>query len=106
MAIETYDLGSCIIIEVEFKRYAAYVGYAYFDPTTAKITVTDPAGTKKVDAQDLVQYDSVVGKYYYKVQSVGSGDTIWLVGAYKVQVDAVDTPDTDITVCPRLFYLS
>lgn len=95
----TVDRGSAVLIEVEFKRTAPFGTEDYFDPTTPKITVTDPAGTVKVNAVDLSRQS--VGQFYYICQTA----TNWSTGQYSAVVTATDGTYTDTTTEPRSFYL-
>lgn len=90
--MQTYDKGSAIIIEVEFKKQTPFGSAAYFDPSTAKVTVTDPTGTNKVTDASLTQ--STTGKYYYICQT----ETTWAAGIYSVKVTSTDGSASDVTV--------
>ena len=97
--VTEYDKGSAVTIEVEFKKYTAFGEYAYFDPSSHKITVTDTNGNVKIDAVDLVKEET--GKYYYIVQT----ETDWITGKYETKISSSDPTNTDITKDGRSFYL-
>lgn len=100
MKTESYDKGSAIVIDVTFMKYTPHDGYALANPSTsAKITITDSEGNKKVDAQNL-NYVST-GKYYYTIQTAAD----WADGMYECKIDTVDASGTDITIEPEAFYL-
>jgi len=98
-----FELGSAITIESEFKKHTPFDETDdYYDPTApvAKITVTDPGGVKKVDAQNMVK--SEVGKYYYVIQTA----TNWTAGVYQVMVESGDGVNTDVAVDKSAFALA
>ena len=95
----TFDRGSVLVLQVEFKKQTPFGTLDYFDPTVPKITITDPGGTDKVSAADLTK--STVGKYYYLCQTA----TTWMPGKYKTKVTATDGSYTDVTVDPEAFEL-
>lgn len=88
----TVDRGSAVLLEVEFKRTTPFGTEDYFDPTTPKITVTDPAGTVKTNAADLLR--QATGKWYYICQT----ETTWAVGIYGVKITSSDGTASDVTV--------
>jgi phosphoribosyl-dephospho-CoA transferase len=96
-----FELGSAITIESEFKKHTPFGTDDYYDPTlpVAKITVTDPGGVKKVDAQNMVM--SSVGKYYYVIQTA----TNWTAGVYQVLVTSGDGTNTDVALDTSAFAL-
>jgi hypothetical protein len=97
--MESYDRGSAILVEVEFKEPPPFGTYTYFDPTSPLITVTDANKTEKVGGQSLTK--SAVGKYYYVIQTqVG-----WIAGVYEVKVTASSSPYSDVTIAPSSFRL-
>lgn len=94
------DKGTPITVDVEFEQYTPHGVWAHFNPdTTQTITITDPAGTDKVDAENLVNSD--VGKYYYVVQSAAD----WIRGIYLAKVNATDGSYTDISINTNIFNL-
>jgi len=100
--MDEIDRGQSLILEVEVEKYVPYGSYGYIDPTTLKITVTDRAGTKKVDAAALLPLDPpVAGKYWYKVQTTIE----WLTGKYTAKVDTVHETDVGLKITPAVFYL-
>ena len=96
-----FELGSAITIESEFKKHTPFGTDDYYDPTSpvAKITVTDPGGVKKVDAQNMIK--SVVGKYYYVIQTAVN----WSAGTYQVLVESGDGTNTDVALDKSAFAL-
>ncbi len=99
MIIKEYDRGSAIVEESEFEIYEAFVGYAPFDPTIFLVTVTDPNGIDKVDAENLVKKE--LGKYSYKIQT----DVDWIIGTYQVKIVCSNDVNNDVTVEERAFSL-
>jgi hypothetical protein len=102
MSRKEYDRGSTVVIEVEFKRYDPFGEYAYFDPWVYTITITDPEGTVKINAVNLIQ--KTTGKYYYRLQTL----TDWEIGTYIVKVNSQDVEVSfwsDVTIDPESFYL-
>lgn len=99
--MKKYDAGSAITVEVEFNKQDAYTGKVAFDPdaNTHTITVTDPDGAVKVNAQVLTK--STTGNYYYKIQTT----TAWVVGIYEIQIDADSGAYSDVTVDQEAFEL-
>ena len=95
----TYDRGSAVVIEVEFKQHIPFGADAYFDPTVPKVTVTDPTGVEKVAAADLTK--STTGKWYYICQTA----TGWSAGIYQAKVTATSGSYTDITINAMSFKL-
>jgi len=71
MNLDSYYRGTAIRIDIEVKDYDDN----YMDPNTSiNISVTDPAGSLKVDGQTPSKDD--VGKYHYNVQT----ETDWIKG--------------------------
>ena len=95
----TFDKGSSVLIEVEFKKQTPFGTSSYFDPTSSSITITDPDGTDVVSAAALTS--SGVGQYYYICQTL----VTWASGGYKVEVTASDGVNSDVTVDPQGFIL-
>ena len=95
----TYDKGSPILIESQSKRKIPFGTTELFDPITIKITVTDSAGTVKVNAVDMTK--SVTGKYYYICQTA----TNWVAGYYTVLIAATYSDYTDVTKNTKAFKL-
>lgn len=93
------DRGSAITIKVEFMRNPPYGTPEYFDPTTPKISITDPAGTLRVNEASLVK-DSL-GKYYYICQTAVD----WPVGRYSAKATGIDGSYSDVTVKSDAFVL-
>jgi uncharacterized protein YfaS (alpha-2-macroglobulin family) len=61
------------------------------DPTTIKVTITDPTGTVKVNALAMTKYNSETGKYEYYYNLPASPNK----GNWHVYVTVVDgTGDT------------
>ena len=57
---------------------------ALADPTSAKVTITDPDGTDQVSAEDMTKNDTGVYDYFYKTDS----DTA--TGSWSGEVVVVD----------------
>lgn len=97
---DIYDRGSILMIEITFWKNDAFTARALFDPDNyPTITVTDPDGNVKTDAQNMT--NSSTGKWYYKLQIAVN----WLVGEYVVRIDATSGTDTDVTIKPKGFIL-
>lgn len=97
---EIFDRGSILMIEITFWKNDAFTARILFDPDNfPTITITDPDGTVKTDAQNLT--NSSTGKWYYKLQTAVN----WLVGEYVVQINATSGADTDVTVKSKDFIL-
>jgi hypothetical protein len=97
--METFDLGSAILIEVEFKTNNPFGSEDYYNPATSTITVYDAYDNVKVDAAALIQSDT--GKYYYIIQSTID----WSDGVYKVKVDSGNGSYDDVTIKREFFRL-
>lgn len=99
--MNTYNLGSGVTIEVEFKKHTPFVTTdVYFDPDVAKIVVIDPTGSEVLASINLTK--SETGKYFHILQTT----TIWPVGIYQVKINSEDTNgNTDITINERTFRL-
>lgn len=97
--METFDRGSAIQVEVEFKQKVPFGVFTYFDPTTPVITITNPLGTAVVTDQVLTK--SAVGKYYYILQT----GLAWEAGVYSGVSHGVAGSYEDTTVNEDLFRL-
>jgi hypothetical protein len=97
--METFDLGSAVLIEVEFKTNTPFGSETYYDPTTKTISIFDENDNEKVEDAALQQSDT--GKFYYICQSA----TDWDAGVYKVKVDAGNGTYTDVTFKREFFRL-
>lgn len=95
----TFDKGSSVLIEVEFKRNLPFGGSEYYDPPTPLITVQDSNGNDVLGQVNQALTQSTIGKYYYVAQTAVS----WASGFYQVKVTAGDGTHTDITTQPRSF---
>ena len=89
--MQSYDRGSAVLVEVEFKKQTPFSSATYFDPATAKVTITDPNGINKVTDADLSKSDT--GKWYYICQTV----TDWVKGIYGLTATATDGINSDVT---------
>lgn len=95
-----FERGSTLVIPVEFKKQAPFGTADYFAPSPAPtITVTDPAGTKKVDAADMTK--STTGKWYYIAQTAVD----WVAGVYEIKIASGDGVYTDIEIKTGAFAL-
>lgn len=99
MTVSVYDRGSPVMIETEFQKYQAFSGLIYFDPTTPKITVSDPDGTIKVNAIDMTKEDT--GKWHHEFQT----EEAWATGAYNVKITCSDGTFNDVTIARGIFKL-
>jgi uncharacterized protein YfaS (alpha-2-macroglobulin family) len=76
----------------------------YIDPTSIKVSIYDPDGSTKVDAQAMTKYESETGiyeYYYHKGESAEAMDKgIWR-GIVKVRDGSGD--DAKITSAPFSF---
>ena len=81
MALQIFDRGSPLVVEVEVWAYTPFGTEVLTDPDTITVTVGQSNQTQKVIAQAMTK--SVTGKYYYIFQTTSS----WEVGVYNVQVD-------------------
>jgi len=97
--MRTFDRGSAVIIEVEIKKRVPYGELAYSDPDSFEITITDSAGTIKVDGATLIK--SVTGKYYYICQTAVN----WARGVYIAATTVTEGTNNDVTVNEDLFRL-
>lgn len=97
--MSTYDRGSPVLIEVDIKKQVPFGALDYFDPVEAKITITDPLGTVKVNANDMIK--SETGKYYFICQT----DVAWATGNYSGKVAVRDATYNDITINRQAFRL-
>lgn len=96
----TVDRGSTVLIEVEFKRRAPFVETpVLFDPTTPKITITDPLGVAKVTDAALTKY--ATGQYYYICQTL----TNWEPGGYTTTASGIDGSYSDVDIRAGVFAL-
>jgi hypothetical protein len=85
MSIGTFNRGTTVLIELEYKKRQPFGTAAYFDPsTTPTVTVQDPHGTTVADAQDATQ--SATGKWYYLLQT----EVAWQPGDYTITADPTD----------------
>jgi hypothetical protein len=97
--MENFDLGSAVLIEVEFKTNTPFSTEDYYDPASATITVYDEGENVKVDGAALVK--SATGKYYYVIQTL----ITWEPGLYKVKIDAGNGTYDDVTYKREFFRL-
>ncbi|NOZ68025.1 MAG: hypothetical protein GXP46_01950 [Deferribacteres bacterium] len=95
----TYDRGTPVLIEAEFKRNEPFGGPAYFDPTSPKVTVTAPDGTVMVDGAAMTKQET--GKWYHIFQT----DISWEKGPYNVKITCSDGTYNDVTVARGIFRL-
>jgi len=95
----TYDRGTPVLIEGEFKRNEPFSGVVYFDPTLPKVTVTAPDGSVMIDGVDMTKQDT--GKLYAVFQT----SEAWEKGAYNVKITCSDGTYTDITIARSIFKL-
>ena len=91
--MELFDKGSAIVTEVETKKLIPFGEMVYFTPTTIKIIIRDPNGTKQVDT-DMTKATWTIGKYYYICQT----DATWLSGVYSIEIDTSDGTNDDVTI--------
>ena len=94
-----YDKGSAVLTEVETKKYTAFGDYAYFDPSTSTITITDVSNTEKVS--DVALTKSETGKYYHIAQTLVG----WAKGLYEIKIKISDGVNDDITIYKDAFTL-
>ena len=97
--MESFDRGSTVLVQVEFKRNVPFGDPEYFDPTTPKITIYDAAGLPKVTDADLQK--QAVGKYYYICQTAVN----WATGIYSGKSTGSDGSYSDVTTAVDLFVL-
>lgn len=95
----TFDRGSSLIVEVNFEQNTPFGGKVAFNPTSPKITITDPSGVVKVTEADLTGVST--GKFYYTCQTA----TTWEAGYYSIKVTAASGSFSDITINPQGFEL-
>ena len=96
--MEKYDAGSPVVIEATIYEYTPFGSEALDDPTTVKVSVIYPDGTKAVDAVSMTKH--ATGKYYYVCQTLSS----WAKGRYQIMIVSTDTYN-DITIKESAFYL-
>lgn len=96
MSLDSYYKGTAIRIDIEVKDYDD----AYLDPDTITVTVYDPAGSVKLDAQEPSKVDNETGKYYIVVQTLED----WIEGNYIIKPIAEYSGYTAL-VRPYLFKL-
>lgn len=89
--IKSFNRGSPVLIEIEFKKYVPFDDPAYYDPNTKTVTVTDPDGTAVVDGGALTK--SATGKYYHILQTT----TGFVAGNYQVTANSSDGTYSDAT---------
>ena len=93
MSIQTYNLGSTVLIELEYKKRQPFGTTAYFDPSTLPtVTITDEHGTVVVNADNTTKSDT--GKYYYFCQT----ETTWHPGDYKIKTTPTDGVYNDVEI--------
>lgn len=97
---KTYDKGSAVLMEVEFKRRSPFGSDLLFNPTSASITITDEQGSKKIDAAAFTG-SAGTGQMYYICQTALD----WASGAYAVTIHATDDLNSDIAKMERAFQL-
>ncbi|MDI6761227.1 MAG: hypothetical protein QMD05_10420 [Candidatus Brocadiaceae bacterium] len=95
-----YERGELVAVETTFEKASAFGSPAYYNPTTYKIDITDPDGTKVVNNQDLV--NSATGKYYYYWQS----NTTSIKGVYDVAVRTFDGTYNDNVAREDVFVIN
>ena len=94
-----FDRGSAPQIEATITEAIPFDGEDAIDPTSVKITITDPAGSPKVTSQNMTK--SATGQYYYVCQTL---DT-WAVGWYQAKIVTTGPNFNDVTVDEQAFYL-
>lgn len=99
MAVEKYDRGSTVSIEIEFKKRTPNVSDDRFDPTVPKITIYDPDGKAVVTDADLV--NDATGLFHYLLQTLPS----WKIGYYSYKVTATAGSYNDISEFNNKFEL-
>lgn len=98
--MESFDRGSALLAEVEFKAHVPFGTEEAFDPTAPTVTVTDPAGTVVINAEAMIS-NVTVGEWYYVIQTLEA----WVKGKYNVKVLASDGTYNDITISKSSFKL-
>jgi len=77
-----------VITEFIAKTTVRVLAYVYddagnlVDPTSIKVTITDPDGTKKVDGVAMTKGDTGIYSYYYKTTTSTTKD--WWTGEVEV----------------------
>ena len=84
--IPTFDKGTTVLIEIEFKKQTPFGALTYFDPVSPTVDVIDPYGTTVVNGDALTQSDT--GKWYYLCQTT---EASWPSGKYTVKTDPTDS---------------
>ena len=93
--MDTYEAGTTVYIEDTLRD----TDDVLLDPTSAKVTITDPDGVVKVDAENMTKKST--GVYYYNWQSEVTDPT----GIYEVKTVAVSGGYTSIKTTERGFCL-
>lgn len=97
--MESFDRGSAVLVQIEFKRNVPFGNPEYFDPTTPKISIYDPSGQPIVT--DAVLQKQAVGKYFYICQTAVN----WATGIYSGKSTGSDGAYSDVTTAVDLFEL-
>lgn len=97
--MELYELGSAIEVENEFKEHSGFSGAVLVNADSVTISVIDPAGTVKVDADDMNNF--ATGWYRYTVQTA----TDWVAGTYEIKINSSKDGQTDVKRIRKAFRL-